>query len=204
MKENTNISFWNRVAFLYTKFMKNNEKIYGETHEKISSHFTEQADVLELACGTGQFSYVLSEQTKSFIATDFSSNMVAETEKNYTGNKATFEVQDATKLIYDDNRFDVVLIANALHVMPNPELAIQEIKRVLKPNGMLIAPTFIYDENISKLRMWFIELIGFRSYSKWNRDQLTSFASQHGFSVVSSEVISSGGLSECILIAQNL
>ena len=38
-----------------------------------------------------------------------------------------FEVADATTLPYDDNSFDVVLIANALHVMPAPEKALKEI-----------------------------------------------------------------------------
>ena len=36
----------------------------------------------------------------------------------------------------------MVLIANALHVMPEPEKALKEIDRVLKDKGILIAPEF--------------------------------------------------------------
>ena len=39
----------------------------------------------------------------------------------YYPSNLRFEVADATALPYEDNSFDVVLIANALHVMPNPE-----------------------------------------------------------------------------------
>ncbi len=201
--KNSNISFWNRIAFLYSKFMKKNDSIYHVAYKKISPFLNKNLDVLELACGTGQFSYALAEQTKSWIATDFSSNMVEQTKKNYTGNKAIFEVQDATNLTFDDNSFDIVLIANALHVMPNPEIAMGEIKRVLNSNSLLIAPTFVFDKNMSKLRIWILENIGFRTYNKWNAEELASFVSRCGFEIVSSETIHDSSLSKCILIAKN-
>ena len=50
---------------------------------------------------------------------------------------------DATALPYADDSFDAVLIANALHVMPEPEKALREIDRVLRPGGILIAPNFM-------------------------------------------------------------
>lgn len=202
-KQNTNISFWNRIAFLYSRFMKKNEVIYKTACKKISPFINKNLDVLELACGTGQFSYTLAEKSKSYIATDFSDKMVEQTQKNYTSDKAIFEVEDATSLTYNNNSFDVVLIANALHVMPNPKLAVIEIKRVLKPNGLLIAPTFVFDQNMSKLRLWVLEHIGFRTYNKWDSSELTSFVASYGFELVSSETIHDSSLSKCILIAKN-
>ena len=44
----------------------------------------------------------------------------------------SFEVADATSLRFADNSFDIVVIANALHIIPNPEKALEEIRRVLK------------------------------------------------------------------------
>ena len=55
----------------------------------------------------------------------------------------SFEVADAINLPYADGSFDVVIIANALHVMENPEQALSEINRVLRSNGILIAPNFV-------------------------------------------------------------
>ena len=38
----------------------------------------------------------------------------------------------------------MVIVSNALHIIPQPEKALQEIKRVLKDDGVLIAPTFTH------------------------------------------------------------
>ena len=55
----------------------------------------------------------------------------------------SFEVVDAKHLPYKDDSFDVVIIANALHVMFEPEKAVKEIERVLRKDGLLIAPNFV-------------------------------------------------------------
>ena len=53
--------------------------------------------------------------------------------------------RDTCKLRYADDSFDVVIIANALHIIPEPEKALAEMRRVLKKDGILIAPNFIHD-----------------------------------------------------------
>ena len=53
----------------------------------------------------------------------------------------------ANLLPYADESFDVVIVSNALHIVPQPEKALQEIKRVLKDDGVLIAPTFTHAGN---------------------------------------------------------
>ena len=53
--------------------------------------------------------------------------------------------RDTCKLRYADDSFDVVIIANALHIIPEPERALAEMRRVLKKDGILIAPNFIHD-----------------------------------------------------------
>ncbi|MCI8803907.1 MAG: class I SAM-dependent methyltransferase [Oscillibacter sp.] len=40
--------------------------------------------------------------------------------------------------------FDAVVISNTLHIIPRPELAPEEIRRVPKPGGALYAPTFVH------------------------------------------------------------
>lgn len=50
-------------------------------------------------------------------------------------------------LPYADRSFDVVIVSNALHIVPQPEKALQEIGRVLKDDGVLVAPTFTHAEN---------------------------------------------------------
>lgn len=77
---------------------------------------------------------------------DFSEQMILESKKRGDYDNLTFEIADATSLSFTDQEFDCVLIANALHIMPKPDEAIKEIYRVLKPIGILFAPTFLWKE----------------------------------------------------------
>lgn len=76
-----------------------------------------EKSVLELACGTGQITYRMTGKGKSWVATDYSENMVKEAKGRNTGNRRcsnlSYCVQDATGLTYEKGTFDVVVIANA-------------------------------------------------------------------------------------------
>ena len=69
---------------------------------------------------------------------------------------------DATALPYADDSFDAVLIANALHVMPEPEKALREIDRALRLGGILIAPNSVehQTEMASRIRSGVLRLAG--------------------------------------------
>lgn len=113
-----------------------------------------------------------------------------------------FEVQDATALTYEDEAFDVVVIANALHIMPNPDQALSEMLRVLKKDGILFAPTFVYEAGHSKLLIWLMERAGFCTYHKWTSMEYAEYVSQRGFRVIKSTLINGKPLAECVLVAE--
>ena len=71
-------------------------------------------------------------------------------------------VQDMFNLPYADKSFDVVIVSNALHIVPEPEKALREIRRVLRDDGVLIAPTFTHLGNglFGKIRAFFLKLAG--------------------------------------------
>jgi ubiquinone/menaquinone biosynthesis C-methylase UbiE len=96
--------------------------------------------VLELAAGPGILSSKIAEACGSLIVTDFSEEMLTRAEKRVPRTNVTFAAADATAFQYNDESFDAVVIAKALHIMPQPEKAAAEMKRVLKDGGLLIAP----------------------------------------------------------------
>ena len=53
----------------------------------------------------------------------------------------------------------MVIVSNALHIVPQPEKALAEIRRVLKDDGVLIAPTFTHAGNSfsGKVRAFFMK-----------------------------------------------
>lgn len=199
MKDKTNKNFWERFAFLYTPFMKKNHSSYKELCEIISKYLEKDMSVLELACGTGQLTFLLADRVKSWEATDFSEKMIEAAKKQSVNGNISFSVQDATNLTYSEKSFDVVIIANALHIMPNPEMALTEIYKVLKPNGLLFAPTFVYEGKIPKT-IWFMEKIGLRTFHKWNSNELYGFIQEHKFNILERLVIKGGLLPECMIV----
>ena len=193
MKERTNRSFWNRVSGLYDSVIKKDQKAYGEMIHLIRERVTQNMDVLELATGTGLISLAIADQVHRIEATDFSPNMIAEAKKKNTPSNVNFSVQDACNLPYEDKRFDCAIISNALHIMPDPELALENIRRVLKDDGVLIAPTFTHAENgrSGRVKAALMELFGFRAYHKWSEQEYCAFLEQNGFSVRREQVLKS-------------
>lgn len=110
--------------------------------------------------------------------------MIAEAKKRPRSSRLHFSVQDATALPYAPGSFDVVVISNALHIMPRPELALAEIGRVLKSEGTLYAPTFVHGKGAGfRLRARLLTLAGFKVYSKWTAEGFERFISEHSFQV---------------------
>ena len=182
MKDNK--EFWQRVAKIYAPFMKGNSFLYEEICDNIIGSLNDEMDVLELACGSGQLSFSLSKYVRSYVASDFSEKMIVEASKNNFNENLLFTVQDATNLSYKDNSFDVIIISNALHIMPYPKKALKEIKRVLKHNGILFAPTFIHGNGAAyRLRIRMMELIGFKTFYKWTEKEFVMFLEENGFEV---------------------
>ena len=98
---------------------------------------------------------------------------------------SSFETADAVALSYSHGKFDCVLIANALHIMPKPDEAMKEIYRVLKPNGTLFAPTFLWKEGKQrKMIKSLMSILGFKMYQEWDKKEFEDFIKEYGFSVV--------------------
>ena len=161
--------------------------------------------MLELACGTGQISFSLFGRVRLWEATDFSEAMIAEAKKKNTSRRLHFSVQVATALPYATESFDAVVISNALHIMPHPEKALSEIRRVLKPDGLLFAPTFVHGESTGfRLRVRLMELAGFHTYHKWNAEEFSAFISGHGFEVIRQEALGGSLAPLCYLAARKV
>ena len=193
MNDKSNKKFWNKFAKLYAPFMKKDKGVYDNVCEYIRLYLNRNMNVLEFACGSGQLSFNLSKYAKNWIGTDFSEQMILEARKRGENENLTFEVADATSLSFSDGEFNCVVIANALHIMPEPDETMREIYRVLKPNGILSAPTFLWKEGTqSKFKKWIMSVVGFKMYQEWNKKQFKDFIEKHGFSVVEMNLIHGG------------
>lgn len=185
--------FWNRWAKRYDATMSKEHKTYVQLINRMKQTLNRNMTVLELACGTGLLSVQLVGSVKLLEATDFSEDMIRQAKKKAHSSRLHFSVQDATNLPYVNETFDAVIISNALHIMPNPEKALCEINRVLKQDGILIAPTFTAAGSVfGRLKIRFMELSGFKVFHKWTPEGYLAFLRENGFKIQKSEVIKGG------------
>ena len=188
MSEHKN--FWDRNAGRYDRFMRKDRAAYDEMYALIRP-LVRHKTVLELATGTGLIAKHIVNAAAHIEATDASPEMIAEAKRNNRSAKLHFSVQDMFRLPYADKSFDVVIVSNALHIVPQPEKALQEIKRVLKDDGTLIAPTFTHAGNSfpGKAKAFFMQLAGFPLHSRWASEEYLRFLRQNGWTVRKSVVL---------------
>ena len=80
-------------------------------------------------------------------------------------------------LPYGDDSFDAVIIANALHIVPDPEKVLAEIDRVLRPGGLLIAPNFVEHKGTALSRIWsgILQIAGVRFEHQWTAAEYLAY-----------------------------
>lgn len=187
-----NKRFWERTAAIYEKFSRGGraaEAAYSRMEQEIVRHLSPDMAVLELAAGPGILSGKIASACKSLEVTDFSPAMLEQAKKRGLPEHVTFAVADATALTYADHTYDAVVIANALHIMPDPAAAVSEIKRVLREDGILIAPTFTRENRKARLVEKVMELAGFRTFSRWTHQTYQEFLRGQGLAIVYETVI---------------
>ncbi|CDD41206.1 methyltransferase domain protein [Collinsella sp. CAG:398] len=156
--------FWDKNAGRYDRFMRNDraayEKMYGLIRPVVKAK-----TVLEVATGTGLIAKSIVDAAARIEATDASAKMILEAKRDNQSAKRHFSVQDMFRLPYAQKPFEVVIASNALHIVPHPEKALQEIRRVLKDDGVLIAPTFTHAGNSvsGKAKAFFMSMRDFPS-----------------------------------------
>ncbi len=105
-------------------------------------NISDDASVLELACGTGIVTKQLFEKhapSVKIVATDLNESML-----NYGRDKFGSETSvewkqaDASELPFADQSFDAVVCQFGLMFFPDKKLAVSETYRVLKPSGAFL------------------------------------------------------------------
>ena len=183
-------NFWDRNAGRYDRFMRKDGAAYDEMYALIQP-IVRHKTVLELASGTGLIAKHIVNAAAHIEATDASAEMILEAKRDNQSAKLHFSVQDMFRLPYADKSFDVVIVSNALHIIPQPEKALAEIRRVLKNDGVLIAPTFTHGNSTlrGRLKLFFMKLVGFPLNSRWSSADYLAFLRQNGWTVRKSAVL---------------
>jgi ubiquinone/menaquinone biosynthesis C-methylase UbiE len=152
--------------------------------------------VLELGCGTGQFSEVIAGKARHLTAADGALEMldVAKGRLAPFAN-AIVQTEDCYRSTFPDGIFDVVFLGNVIHILGQPMQALTESRRVLKPGGRIL----LADATSFGMPFWSKLAMGIRYLRKFGRppkenrivspDDVAQFLDAAGFQVETSQLI---------------
>jgi 2-polyprenyl-6-hydroxyphenyl methylase/3-demethylubiquinone-9 3-methyltransferase len=117
----------------------------GDVLSKLIEHNVEESSrCLDVGCGAGEtYAQVIHARAASYKGVDVSARAV---EIARSGGLDAQVIDDAAALPFDDNTFDVAVCIEVLEHLFSPHVAVNEIRRVLRPGGRLIvsAPNVAY------------------------------------------------------------
>ena len=109
--------------------------------------------LLDVGCGTGVVAITAARQGADVCGLDLTPELLALAKANQQiagYSEIDWTVGDAEELPYDDGYFDVVLSQFGHIFAPRPEIAIAEMRRVLKPGGRIAFATWPPEEFVGR------------------------------------------------------
>ncbi|WP_026511157.1 class I SAM-dependent methyltransferase [Butyrivibrio sp. LC3010] len=147
---NRNRDYWTNRAPGYTLVnldelngvQKNNWKkhLESEINTAFPNRDRSEISILDIGCGPGFFSIILTEMGYKVTAIDLTEAMLLEAKQNAKdlSEKIVYKQMNAQKLEFEDCRFDVIISRNLTWNLPEPQKAYSEWCRVLKKDGLFL------------------------------------------------------------------
>ncbi len=147
--------------------------------------------VLEVAAGTGLITTAIAPVVGELVATDYASEMVKQLEGRVRDvANVRCEQADLYDLRFEAGSFDAVFAANVLHLVPDLDGALASVRRVLKPGGVLVAPTYLHAETFgARVLSRLFALTGFPGARRFTARSLRDALEAAGLRVTRAEVI---------------
>ncbi len=136
--------FWDRIAERYARKPVADEAAYQKKLAVTREYLRPDMVLLEFGCGTGSTAIIHAPHVKDIHAIDISAKMIeiARRKAEYAKvENLTFEQSDIAGFSAPDESFDGVLGLSILHLLEDPEAAIEKVHRMLKPGGIFVTST---------------------------------------------------------------
>jgi len=193
---NKGVWIWDKFAKHYSGFITRTlADAYAELYRQIKADVDGVDSVLEVATGPGLIAFEIFDLVNHIDAVDLSAQMIEvakEVQRQKGMQNINFACCDVYNLPFADGKFDRVIASNLLHLLKEPNVALMEMKRVLKDGGKIILPTFCHGESFkSRFISFFMSLSGFKAENKWSVVEYEQHFSAQGFRVIKLKVIKS-------------
>jgi len=187
--------YWGKLADAYDKSQLLAGSTYPPIIEKLKGEFMPHDRLLEVGAGTGILTVQVAPLVAHVTCTDIAPEMLEKAKARLVGfDHVEYRVETATALSFEDNSFDVVLCCNVLHQMVDPDLAMGEFHRVLRPGGRLLAITL----TMGNMSLWAKVCTGIQyairfgippAGHSFNLSTFSQLIADGGFDIVESELV---------------
>ena len=180
-------TFWNRFAGVYDLATRSGDTGLRQAAEYVAGFVGEHDVVLDAACGTGAFACAVAPHAGFVAACDYAPKMVAQTRRKIRRlglDNAACAVGNLYDLDFADNSFDVAIAGNVLHLLDDPQTALAELTRVVRPGGIVAIPTYVNAETQDHAFLKLIGAAGFSAVHEWDEQGFLAFLMEAGMDVV--------------------
>jgi ubiquinone/menaquinone biosynthesis C-methylase UbiE len=135
---NEQAEFWSNVAARYDRVV--DLQIGGKTRSMVRDRVAREEKLgrlVEFGCGTGFYTEVLARKADALLATDVSPGMLELARRRVNIPHVTFKTEDCQHTSLPDGAFDTAFMGLVIHFTV-PEHTVAEMRRILRPEGMLI------------------------------------------------------------------
>lgn len=191
MNHESDRQYWERHAKGYGASLRLLGRPFPRMLELVTAELSGCDRVLEVASGTGLVTPAIASSGARVIATDYAETMVAILKKRVRDaglSNVTCERADLSALRFQSGEFDAVVAANVLHLVPDLDAALASLRRVLRPGGRLVVPTFCHDETkLSWLISRALAITGFPARRRFTTRSLYANLRDRGLELVTTE-----------------
>ena len=132
------IDFWTEAAPDYDRVVE--LQVGPGTRAKVRERLDQEeslGNVVEFGCGSGFFTETLARKATAVLATDLSPGMLGHAEERIRASNVSFRIEDCQESSLADEAFDTAFLSLVLQFVDH-ERTIAEMRRVLKPGGLLL------------------------------------------------------------------
>ena len=104
----------------------------------LAINYIKDKKILDIACGTGYGTYILSSRCKEIIGLDNSEDAINLAKRKYIHKNLSFLKADATSTNLESSSFDVIISLETIEHIQDQQAFLSEIMKLLKPDGLLL------------------------------------------------------------------